>query len=142
MNKTASICFGLVAGASLLAPAVAEAAPARVQAPTNLRQGPGLEYGIVAALPVNAPVEVTGCTGQWCSVQWGPHTGYVVAKNLDRKGLVPMGMGPAAVTPVAPPPVVAEPGPVVGPPAVVAGPPAVYIGPGYYYGPRWGWYRW
>jgi uncharacterized protein YraI len=135
-RKTVGISFASSAAALLLATVAAETAPARVVNGTNLRQGPGLDFGIIATIPANAPVEVTGCNGQWCTVQWGPRGGYVVAKNLDRTALVPIGPGepPAVVGP----PVVVESGPIV------VGPPAVYVGPGFYWGPRWGygWGRW
>jgi len=124
--KALGIGFASAAFIALTNMVAADASPARLITATNLRQGPGLESGIIATIPANSAVEVISCNGQWCNVQWGPRGGYVVAKTLDRTALVPI--EPSG------PPVVADPGPVV------VGPPAVYVGPGYYWGPRWG--RW
>lgn len=98
---------------TVLAADLASAAPARVVTNTNLRLGPGLNFGVTATIRAGGVVDVIRCGAQWCNVLWGGRPGYVVARNLA-------GMAPVRV---APPPV------VVGPP--------VYYGPGPYWGPRY-----
>src|SRR5258705_139388 len=50
--------------------AAASAGPARVFSNTNLRQGPGTTFGVVAVVPGGTVVEVTGCSGEWCTANW------------------------------------------------------------------------
>jgi uncharacterized protein YraI len=120
--------------AALLAVSVgiAAAAPAVVVAPTNLRQGPGTGFPVIATMPGGAEVLVGGCkTGSWCSVHWGNLNGYAIARNLNFGGA----------------PVVA-PAPIYAPPPVVVAPyPYPYYWGPRYYGPRYpryyyGYRRW
>ena len=104
---------------TVLAAELASAAPAQVATNTNLRLGPGLNFGVVATIRAGGVVDVIRCGAQWCNVLWGGRPGYVVARNLA--GGEP---GPVGVVGAAPAPVV-----VVGPP--------VYYGPGPYWGPRY-----
>jgi hypothetical protein len=157
---SATVAMAAVASALLvLFTQVAAAAPARVATNTNLRQGPGTEHGVIATIPRGMTVEVAGCTGEWCNVQWHQRGGYVLARNLDLGGPAP-GPGPGgpggAPGPASGPDALAgpypPPGAYDGPPAVVAEPypypypywwgPGPYWGPRYYVGPRWGYYRW
>jgi uncharacterized protein YraI len=102
----------------------ANAAPATVGTNTNLRQGPGTNFGVIMTVPGGSVVDVIRCGGEWCNVMVGGRPGYMIARNL--------GLGGAPVA-VAPGPV------VVAPPVVVVGP-RPYYGYGPYYGPRryWG----
>jgi hypothetical protein len=119
--------YGLVGLATLLlglSVAAASAAPARVFSNTNLRQGPGTTFGVVAVVPGGSVVEVTGCAAEWCTANWGGRVGYMIATHLDLRA------GPVA------PPVAVYPGPpLYGPPYVYG--PRIYIGPRYRYWRRW-----
>ncbi len=103
---------GLVGLATLLlglSAATASAGPAQVFSNTNLRQGPGTNYGVVAVVPGGSLVEVTGCAAEWCTTHWRGRVGYMIATHLDQRA--------------GPPPVAVYPGPYI-------------YGPPYYYGPR------
>jgi uncharacterized protein YraI len=126
----AAIC----AAALVVSVDAASAAPARVASNTNLRSGPGTNFGIITTVPGGAVVNVIRCTAAWCNVLWQGRPGYMIARNLGRRA-------PAVVV-GAPAPVV-----VVGPPVYYGryyyGPGPYYWGPRFYYGPRWGrWRRW
>jgi uncharacterized protein YraI len=118
---------GLVGLATLLlglSAATASAGPARVFSNTNLRQGLGTNYGVVAVVPGGSVVEVTGCAAEWCTTHWRGRVGYMIATHLDQQ--------------VGPPPVAVYPGPYIyGPPYYYG--PRVFIGfgPRYRYGRRW-----
>ena len=118
--------YGLAGVATLLlglSAAAALAAPARVNSNTNLRQGPGTTFGVVAVVPGGSVVEITQCAAEWCTANWRGRVGYMIATHLDR-----------LTAPVAPP-VVAYPEPYI------YGPPYVY-GPRIYIGPRYRYRRW
>jgi uncharacterized protein YraI len=111
---------------------LANAAPARVATSTNLRAGPGTNFGVITTARAGSVVDVIRCGPEWCNVMFAGRPGYMVARNL--------GMGaPLRVVAAPPPPVV-----VVGPPAVYYGGPGPYYYGPRYYGPRryWGWRRW
>jgi uncharacterized protein YraI len=122
------------AALTIVAVNVASAAPARLATNTNLRLGPGTNFGVAATVPAGSVVDVIRCDVQWCNVLWRGRPGYMVARNLLGPG------GPGPVVAVAPAPV------VVGPPVYYGGGP--YWGPRYYYGPRYygpryrHWRRW
>jgi uncharacterized protein YraI len=120
---------GLAVTAALLAATpvdLASAAPARIGNNTNLRQGPGTNFGVITTAPAGSVVDVVRCGVEWCNVIFAGRPGYMIRRNLA--------MGPAAPGRV----VVVEPAPAV----VIGGP--YHYGPRYYYGPRryWGWRRW
>jgi hypothetical protein len=93
--------------------------PGYVATNVNLRQGPGTNYTVITTIPAGAPVNVGGCSGQWCQVAWRGQTGYVIATSLTQGG---------------PPP-----GYVPPPPPVYYAPPP-YYGPYYGYRPYYGWH--
>ena len=77
---------GLAGLATLLvgfSTAAASAGPARVASNTNLRQGPGTTFGVVTVVPGGSVVEVTGCSGEWCTANWHGRVGYMIATHLD-----------------------------------------------------------
>jgi uncharacterized protein YraI len=116
----------------IVSAAVADAAPARLASNTNLRTGPGTNFGIITTVPGGAVVNVIRCTAAWCNVLWRGRPGYMIARNLGRAAPVVVRAAPAPVV-------------VVGPPYY--GPyyygPRYYWGPRFYYGRRWGrWRRW
>jgi uncharacterized protein YraI len=116
MTSVRRLC-GLAGLATLLlgfSVAAASAGPARVFSNTNLRQGPGTTFGVVAVVPGGTVVEVTGCSGEWCTANWQGRVGYMIATHLDLQA-----------GPVAPRVVTVYPEPYYGP----------YYGP-YFYGPR------
>jgi hypothetical protein len=127
---------GCAIGATALIVASAQwasAEPARLGTRTNLRMGPGTNFGIVTTMPAGAVVNVIRCGPEWCNVTFAGRPGYVIARNLG-------GGAPPVVAggPPPPPVVVVEPAP----PMVVVGPRYGFYGPRYFYGPRWGWRRW
>jgi uncharacterized protein YraI len=77
-----SLALGL---AVLLAPALAEAAPAYVTTRLSLRAGPSTEYPAVALLEPGVQVEVFGCLEgyEWCDVGIGQDRGWVAAGFLQ-----------------------------------------------------------
>ena len=119
-----------VVALTVMSAGLANAAPATVANNTNLREGPGTNFGVIMTVPGGSVVEVIRCGGEWCNVMADGRPGYMIARNLG------MG-GPRPVAVVAPPPVVVVgPGPYYGP---YYGP--RFYGPGYY-GPRRYWRRW
>jgi Bacterial SH3 domain len=107
--------YGLVGLAALLfglSAATASASTARVYSNTNLREGPGTNFGVVTLVPGGSFVEVTGCAAEWCTTHWRGRVGYMIATHLDLRA-----------------------GPVVAAPVAVYPAPYVY-GPPYFYGPR------
>jgi Bacterial SH3 domain len=97
--------------------------PAVAGTNVNLRQGPGTTYTVITTVPAGAPLQVAGCSGQWCQVTYQGQSGYVIATSLGQGG-------PGGPPPGAPPP----PGAVAAyPPGY--GPPPVYVAPPPYYGP-------
>jgi hypothetical protein len=131
IRLTSTLAFGATA-LTLLAGS-ANAAPATVASNTNLRQGPGTNFGIIMTVPGGSVVDVIRCGGTWCNVMANGQPGYMIASNLGMGGAAPVAV-------VAPPPVV-----VVGPgPYYPYGPyygPRRFYGPGFY-GPRGYWRRW
>ncbi len=90
----------LAAGALMLSAGIASAAT--VTNDLNLRSGPGTRYGVIDTMPAGAYVNVIGCGGSWCRVDWHGRVGYASASYLGD------GRGAYAAAPVygAPPPVV------------------------------------
>jgi hypothetical protein len=131
IRLTSTLALGATA-LTLLAGS-ANAAPATVASNTNLRQGPGTNFGIIMTVPGGSVVDVIRCGGTWCNVMANGQPGYMIASNLGMGGAAPVAV-------VAPPPVV-----VVGPgPYYPYGPyygPRRFYGPGFY-GPRGYWRRW
>jgi uncharacterized protein YraI len=128
LNSGTRSWVGLAAGAVLLAlsTGLALAAPAQIASNTNLRQGPGTNYGIIVTVPAGSIVDVSECTPDWCTVHWRGRIGYMIATNL--RSLV--GQAPALVY--------ADPRPLV-----YVRPYPYYYGPRYYHGPRYRhWRRW
>ena len=118
-----------VAASVVLLSEVANAAPAHVSVNTNLRQGPGVSFGIITTVPAGSVVDVIRCGGAWCNVMAGGQPGYMIGSSLG------MG-GPVAVAP----PVVVVPPPIYGYGYRPYYGPRFY-GPGFY-GPRRYWRRW
>src|SRR5690348_14654393 len=92
----------LLLTAGLLMASVGAANAATVTNDLNLRSGPGTGYGVITAMPAGSYVDVLGCTGSWCRVDWRGLEGFASASYLAGGG------GPvyaAAPVYVAPPPV-------------------------------------
>ncbi|MBS0246161.1 MAG: SH3 domain-containing protein [Proteobacteria bacterium] len=94
------------------------ASAATVTNDLNLRSGPGTGYRVVDTMPAGAYVDVIGCGGSWCRVNWRGSVGYASASYLAGGG------GAYAAAPV-----------------YVAPPPVVSFGFGFG-GPRWDHHRW
>jgi uncharacterized protein YraI len=104
----------IAAAGLLLSAGIASAAT--VTNDLNLRSGPGTGYGVVGTMPAGAYVDVIGCGGSWCRVNWQGVVGYASASYLA-------GGGGGAV--------------YAADPVYVAPPPPVVFGFGWG-GPRWG----
>jgi uncharacterized protein YraI len=77
----------LAAGAALIfSGSIAAAAPATVTTDLNMRSGPGTEYGVVATIPAGATVDVGGCTGSWCELNYRGASGFANASYLSGGG--------------------------------------------------------
>jgi hypothetical protein len=122
--------LALAAGMLLaLSADLASAAPARVRTNTNLRQGPGTNFGVTATIPAGSIVDISDCATEWCTARWRGRIGYMIASNLELGAPGPIAAGPPGVVYVEPP--------------VVYGPLYGYYGPPRYWGPRYGyWRRW
>jgi hypothetical protein len=137
--KFASIAIcsaALTASLVALSAAGAIAAPGVVNTTVNLRQGPATTAPILAKIPGGSPVDVTGCSGEWCQVGFAGKAGYVIATALGQDGPPPGAPPPGAGAPppgYGPPP----PGYAGPPPGYPYPPPAYYYGP-YYYGGYYG----
>lgn len=70
----------LATTALLLSAGIASAAT--VTNDLNLRRAPGTRYGVIDTLPAGADVNVIGCTGNWCRVDWQGEVGYASASYL------------------------------------------------------------
>jgi uncharacterized protein YraI len=112
------------ASAFILSAGAAAAAPAVTESSVNLRAGPGTQYQVVDTIPGGTTVDVAGCTGSWCRVNFSGQVGYASRNYLQLAG------GPAPGAGV----VVAAPGYVYGEPIYD------YYDDGYTYGPSFGFY--
>ncbi len=61
---------------------LAAAAAARAASNTNLRQGPGTDFGVIVTVPGGGLVNVIRCNGEWCNVTFRGQPGYMIARNL------------------------------------------------------------
>ena len=80
------------ASALLLSAGAASAAPAVAEAAVNLRAGPGTQYPVIGSIPSGATVDIAGCTGSWCQVDFAGETGFANRRYLAMAGEA----GPAA----------------------------------------------
>jgi uncharacterized protein YraI len=119
------------ASALVLSAGIASAAPAITQSAVNMRAGPGTQYPVLTTLPGRAPVDVAGCDGSWCQVNWNGREGYVSANYLQMAG--------------APGPVAVSPGYYAEPDYAYDddyyGSPGFFVGPGYRYRHHGDWRR-
>lgn len=124
-NRPMTFKTKLLAAASafILSATAAAAAPAITTNDLNMRSGPGTEYGVVGTIPAGETVDVGGCTGSWCAVNFNGRSGYSSANYLS-------GGGQATG-------VVVEPQYGYGPDYAYGDD---YYGPGYSYGPSIGIY--
>ena len=96
-----TILFG-AASALVLSAGSATAAPATAATSLNVRSGPGTQFEVIGTIPAGATVDVGGCTGSWCEVNFRGGTGFASGSYLAMAG------GGAAVA-VAPGYVYGEP---------------------------------
>jgi len=109
--------LAIAAGALVLSGGIAAAAT--VTNDLNLRSGPGTGYRVIGTMPAGAYVDVIGCDGSWCRVNWQGSVGYASASYLGG------GRGYYSAAPV-----------------YVAPPPPVVFGFGFGNGPRWQRHQW
>jgi len=67
----------------LLSAGVAGAVPAVSRTDLNVRSGPGTGFGVVGVLQSGEPVDVVGCGGSWCQVEFGGGSGYASRSYLQ-----------------------------------------------------------
>jgi Bacterial SH3 domain len=82
-----SRCLAVTA-ALALSTGMAVAATAIASNDLNMRAGPGPGYAVVGVIPGGAPVEVMGCTGSWCQVNYGGRTAFASSSHLQGAGAV------------------------------------------------------
>jgi uncharacterized protein YraI len=91
-------------GGLLMIAGATAANAAVVSGDLNLRSGPGTGYRVIDTMPAGSYVDVLGCTGSWCRVQFGGAVGYASASYLGGGG------DSYAAAPVyAEPPIYSEP---------------------------------
>lgn len=75
----------LALGAAVLGPQAAQAADARTNSPTVLREGPGNDYRRIIVVPPGRHVDVIRCTRRqtWCEIGWRNFDGWVRGGSLD-----------------------------------------------------------
>jgi uncharacterized protein YraI len=63
--------------------------PATVASDLNLRAGPSTGARVIAVMPRGAVVDIIGCSGTWCEVQWRGRVGYAsrnfLAERVERR---------------------------------------------------------
>ena len=72
--------LALAAGALLLSAGIASAAV--VTRDLNLRSGPSTRYAVIDTMPAGAYIDVLGCAGAWCRVDWRGRVGFASARYL------------------------------------------------------------
>jgi uncharacterized protein YraI len=59
------------------------AAAASATTDLNIRSGPGTEHQVIGVIPSGAPVDVLGCTGSWCQVNYAGRAGFASGSYLS-----------------------------------------------------------
>jgi uncharacterized protein YraI len=104
-------CKSLMLGGLLMLAGASAANAAVVSGDLNLRSGPGTGYRVMDTMPAGSYVDVIGCTGSWCRVEFGGTVGYASANYLSG------GDSYAAAPVYVSPPIYREPyyaGPAIG----------------------------
>ena len=78
-----NIALAGAVAATVLVPALAEAAPGRTTGAVNLRAGMGTNYARIATIPGGARIDVQGCSS-WCAVSYAGMSGYISANYVAR----------------------------------------------------------
>ena len=74
---------GLIASLFALSSGAVLAAPAMLEANSNIRSGPGTQCRALTVLPAGATVDVMDCSGRWCAVAYDKRQGYIARSLLD-----------------------------------------------------------
>jgi uncharacterized protein YraI len=123
MIKTLSAAFA----ALVVSGGIAAAASATTD--VNLRAGPGPEHQVIGVIRAGAPVDVLGCSGSWCQVNYGGRAGYASASYLSgdaRAGVMSPGARVSGARGYGP-----SYGPAYAPPAQTYGQTYGYVDRGY-----------
>ena len=80
MIRSAMLATLVLAG--LAAPALADTSATTDGLFVNIRSGPGTTHPIICLAWPNVTFTVTGCSGNWCAVQYLKTTGYMSAKHI------------------------------------------------------------
>lgn len=73
----------LSAGLTALVVSGGVAVAASTTTDLNMRSGPGPEYQVIGVIPSGAPVDVLGCSGSWCQVNYAGRGGFASASYLS-----------------------------------------------------------
>jgi uncharacterized protein YraI len=65
------------------------ALPAITRRPVGLHDGPHERFEVILVIPPNVDIEVFGCSGGWCEVDFGGEEGFVLQRSLDFYRLAP-----------------------------------------------------
>lgn len=101
-TKTMLSRLSLAAAACLIGGA-AMAYPAQVSQDLNMRTGPGTNYQVLGVLPGGAIVDVEGCRGSWCRVEYRGRQGWTSARFLGEVRQSRVHRAPAPVYRAPPP---------------------------------------
>lgn len=81
MGQSIRIVMGFLLGL-VLATGTALARDATTATALSLREGPGTNYYLIAAMPAGARVDIKGCRDGWCGVVWNGYRGYASQRYL------------------------------------------------------------
>ena len=77
-----SIVLSVLLAAGLSAPALADTTATTDGLFVNIRSGPGTNHPIICLAWPNVPFTVTGCSGNWCTVQYLKSTGWMSSHHI------------------------------------------------------------
>jgi uncharacterized protein YraI len=85
MPFRSTILAATLMATSALASAASAATLAEATIPLNVRSGPGPQYTVIGAIPVNGKATIIGCIQDslWCQVSYNGHEGWAYAQYLS-----------------------------------------------------------
>lgn len=88
----------LAACAMMVFSGAAFAYPAYVTNDLNLRAGPSTSYRVIATMPRGSTVDVLGCSGRWCEVEWRGRIGFASGSYLAEQVAPRRPVAPPSIT--------------------------------------------
>jgi uncharacterized protein YraI len=84
MTVRTLVSAAAIVAAGLVPTAAIAAATATATADLNIRSGPGPEYTVIGAVPMNTRATILGCIEDslWCQVSYGGHRGWAYSRYL------------------------------------------------------------